>query len=50
MKKMVTLLLAVLMIFIIIPSKVFAAEKDTDVTPSGIAYSDIKSSIDKYIE
>ena len=50
MKKMVTFLLAVLMIIIMIPSKVFAAEKDKDVTPSGIAYSDIKSSIDKYIE
>ncbi|MBR3081524.1 MAG: beta-lactamase family protein [Clostridiales bacterium] len=50
MKKTATLILALLMIFIMIPHKVFAAENETGVTPSGIAYSDIKSSIDKYIE
>ena len=50
MKRMVTLLLAVLMVFIMIPSNVFAAEIETCTTPSGIAYSDIKSSIDKYID
>ena len=50
MKKTVTMLLAVLMILIAIPSNVFAAEKERGVTPSGIAYSDIKDSIDRYID
>lgn len=50
MKKTVTMLLAVLMILIAIPSNVFAAEKERGVTPSGIAYSDIKNSIDRYID
>ena len=50
MKKAVTFILALLMIFIAIPARVFASENETEVTPSGIAYSQIGSSIDKYID
>ena len=50
MKRIVTAILAVMLVIMTVPVRAFAAEKETEVTPSGIAYTDIGSNIDKFIE
>lgn len=47
MKKLIAMFVAVLMLILILPQNVFAAEQ---TTPSGLAYDDIGTEIDAYIK
>ena len=49
MKRLVTLLIAVLMMASVLPVGGLAEGTDSQMTPSGIAYRDIVASIDAYI-
>lgn len=49
MKRLFAALLTVMLVFVCLPLRAFAAEKEQQKTPSGIAYQDIGTNIDSYI-
>ncbi len=49
MKRLFAALLTVMLVFACLPLRAFAAEKEQQKTPSGIAYQDIGTNIDSYI-
>ena len=49
MKRLFAALLTVMLVFVCLPLRAFAAEKEQQKTPSGIAYQDIGTNIDSFI-
>lgn len=49
MKRLFAALLTVMLVFACLPLRAFAAEKEQQKTPSGIAYQDIGTNIDSFI-